>query len=158
MLLFAELSRLYEVGRGAPKGHFGNIHEDAKSASSLPKESVSEKTAREVGVSPRTIDNARRYAREIENNPALKALPYKEAIKEIKGVPEAPMTETQPAIPEAPKVRIRYNKAEDILTIKEKEGNGRVQKFYNFIVLFDGNTIVGIQIRDVSKFMKEHIG
>ena len=47
MLLFAELSRLYEVGRGAPKGHFGNIHEDAKSASSLPKESVLEKTARE---------------------------------------------------------------------------------------------------------------
>ena len=64
MLLFAELSRLYEVGRGAPKGHFGNIHEEAKSASSLPKESVLEKTAREVGVSPRTIDNARRYARE----------------------------------------------------------------------------------------------
>ena len=48
MLLFAELSRLYEVGRGAPKGHFGNIHEDVKSTSSLPKESVSEKTAREV--------------------------------------------------------------------------------------------------------------
>ena len=178
MLLFAELSRLYEVGRGGdrksekikeaksasliPKEGFrGNQYErgkEAKSASSLQKESVLEKTAREVGVSPRTIDNARRYAREIENNPALKALPYKEAIKEIKGVPEAPMTETQPAIPEAPKVRIRYNKAEDILTIKEKEGNGRVQKFYNFIVLFDGNTIVGIQIRDVSKFMKEHIG
>ena len=162
MLLFAELSRIYEVGRGSAskdqprsKGKFEP--KDAQSAS-IGKESVSEKTAREVGVSPRTIDNARRYAREIENNPALKALPYKEAIKEIKGVPEAPMTETQPAIPEAPKVRIRYNKAEDILTIKEKEGNGRVQKFYNFIVLFDGNTIVGIQIRDVSKFMKEHIG
>ena len=63
MLLFAELSRLYEVGRGAKegfrgnqyergkeaksaslaKGHFGNIHEEAKSASSLPKESVSVK-------------------------------------------------------------------------------------------------------------------
>ena len=43
MLLFAELSRLYEVGRGAPKGHFGNIHEDVKSTSSLPKESVSVK-------------------------------------------------------------------------------------------------------------------
>ena len=65
MLLFAELSRLYEVGRGAPKGHFGNIHEEAKSAS-IGKESVLEKTAREVGVSPRTIDNARRYAKEIE--------------------------------------------------------------------------------------------
>ena len=156
MLLFAELSRLYEVGRGGDRK--SEKIKEAKSASLIPKESVLEKTAREVGVSPRTIDNARRYAREIENNPALKALPYKEAIKEIKGVPEAPMTETQPAIPEAPKVRIRYNKAEDILTIKEKEGNGRVQKFYNFIVLFDGNTIVGIQIRDVSKFMKEHIG
>ena len=56
MLLFAELSRIYEVGRGAPNGHFGNIHEDVKSTSSLPKESVSEKTAREVGVSPSTID------------------------------------------------------------------------------------------------------
>jgi hypothetical protein len=50
-----ELSKIYEVGRGAPKGHFGNIHEEAKSASSLQKESVLEKTAREVGVSPRTI-------------------------------------------------------------------------------------------------------
>lgn len=155
MLLFAELSRLYEVGRGGDRK--SEKIKDAKSASLIPKESVSEKTAREVGVSPSTIDNARRYAREIEQHPELKALPYKEAIKEIKGVPEAPVTEPQPAIPEAPKVRIKYNKAEDILTIKEKEGNGRVQKFYNFIVSFDGNTIVGIQIRDASKFMKEHM-
>ncbi len=157
MLLFAELSRIYEVGRGSnQRGKDGKFAVDAKSASTV-KESVSEKTAREVGVSPRTIGNARRYAREIEQHPELKALPYKEAIKEIKGVPEAPVTEPQPAIPEAPKVRIKYNKAEDILTIKEKEGNGRVQKFYNFIVSFDGNTIVGIQIRDASKFMKEHM-
>ena len=153
----AELSRIYEVGRGSnQRGKDGKFAVDVKSTSTV-KESVSEKTAREVGVSPRTIDNARRYAREIEQHPELKALPYKEAIKEIKGVPEAPVTEPQPAIPEAPKVRIKYNKAEDILTIKEKEGNGRVQKFYNFIVSFDGNTIVGIQIRDASKFMKEHM-
>ena len=89
MLLFAELSRIYEVGRGSAskdqprsKGKFEpkeaksasigkesvleKIHEEAKCASSLPKESVLEKTTREVGVSPRTIDNARRYAKEIE--------------------------------------------------------------------------------------------
>ena len=64
MLLFAELSKLYEVGRGSnQRGKDGKFTVDAKSAST-GKESVSEKTAREVGVSPRTIDNARRYARE----------------------------------------------------------------------------------------------
>ena len=44
MLLFAELSRLYEVGRGAKEGFRGNQYErgkDAKSAS-LPKESILE--------------------------------------------------------------------------------------------------------------------
>ena len=59
MLLFAELSRLYEVGRGSAskdqprsKGKFEP--KEAKSAS-IGKESVLEKTAREVGVSPRTM-------------------------------------------------------------------------------------------------------
>ena len=54
MLLFAELSRLYEVGRGGDRK--SEKIKDAKSASLIPKESVSEKTAREVGVSPSTID------------------------------------------------------------------------------------------------------
>ena len=46
MLLFAELSRLYEVGRGGDRK--SEKIKDAKSASLIPKESVSEKTAREV--------------------------------------------------------------------------------------------------------------
>ena len=60
-----------------------------------------------------------------ENGVSNFFLEWDEAIKEIKGVPEAPVTEPQPAIPEAPKVRIKYNKAEDILTIK---GKGRKRK------------------------------
>jgi hypothetical protein len=53
MLLFAELSRLYEVGRGGDRK--SEKIKEAKSASLIPKESVLEKTAREVGVSPRTM-------------------------------------------------------------------------------------------------------
>ena len=42
MLLFAELSRLYEVGRGGDRK--SEKIKEAKSASLIPKESVLEKT------------------------------------------------------------------------------------------------------------------
>lgn len=63
MLLFAELSKIYEVGRGGDR--HSKTFKDVKSKSLKPEESVSEKTAREVGVSSSTIDKARRYARAI---------------------------------------------------------------------------------------------
>lgn len=78
-LLYARLSEVYAIGRGGDR-RSKNFKEDTVSPMKL--EDVLERTAKEVGENPKTIQRARAYARAIEEMPDLKDKPVTFATKE----------------------------------------------------------------------------
>ena len=65
-LLYAELSKQHEKGRGGDRrsDEFQRRHSDG-----YENEDVLEKTAKETNVSPKTIERARKYSRIIDERP-----------------------------------------------------------------------------------------
>ncbi len=72
-ILIATLSEIYEVGRGA-KEFQGNQYKSGEHAevASTPQEDVLTKTAKDTGVSERTVASARQYRELIKKSPELK--------------------------------------------------------------------------------------
>ena len=70
-ILIAELSKLYEHGRG---GDGSNQYTSAKGKDSIPlaKDNVLDKTAKVFGTSRQTVATARKYAKIVEENPETK--------------------------------------------------------------------------------------
>jgi len=72
-VLIATLSEVYEVGRGTHENR-GNQYQSGKDAevAPLPKEDVLTRTAKDTGVSERTVASARKYRELIKKSPELK--------------------------------------------------------------------------------------
>jgi hypothetical protein len=67
-LLIAELSKVYEVGRGGDR----KTEDFKKDKLSSMKEDVLEKTAKATGVNEKTVQRAREYSRLVKESPELK--------------------------------------------------------------------------------------
>lgn len=76
-LLYAELSKQHEKGRGGDRrsDEFQRRHSDG-----YENEDVLEKTAKETNVSPKTIERARKYSRIIDERPDLRGNPVTSVI------------------------------------------------------------------------------
>lgn len=89
--MVGELSVLYEKGRGAPKGHKGNIpkhknefNEESTVTPSLDDD-VLKATAKAVNTTPSTVKRARAYCRAVKKNPKkYKDKPVMQVLNELK--------------------------------------------------------------------------
>ena len=155
LLLFSELSFMNERGRGIatkdqPRESGKFAPKDAQSASLGKEDDVLEKTAKEVGVSPRTIAKARQYTKKIQEHPELKnapvadvlKLPTKQVLKELHEQEEEDRRTKPPEI-----LKLSYNKETDSLYVFKRKGTGIAKGLGNILISFDSNQeVVGVRI------------
>ena len=83
--MIAELSKIYEVGRGTFGKGRPKLEEDILSSSKEGKD-VLEKTAKAVGVNEKTVQRARAYEKIVKEKQDMKGILIKNLDKKIKGL------------------------------------------------------------------------